>query len=73
VEVAEVAESEHRVEILRRSQTQEVFTAEVDPDNTEALSRVLRNWLDSERIDRQLWDHYTLTVDTPTGHRQVRP
>jgi hypothetical protein len=57
-----VAEREHQLEILRGSQHQETIRRVVDEEDEDGLVRIGQLWLRNERIDRDLWHRFTLTV-----------
>ena len=50
-----MAASEQRVAVIRGSQQQEVFREWVDEYDSPAMRRILHNWLESNGIDRALW------------------
>ena len=50
-----MAASEQRVAVIRGSQQQDVFRELVDEYDSAAMRHILHNCLESNRIDRGLW------------------
>jgi hypothetical protein len=54
---------EIQVRVNRGAQEQSRWMVDVrDPDSTPELRDILRDWLEAERIDPDLWPRYTLTT-----------
>ena len=69
-----MAARDHDVQVYRGGQRQDRYEARVDADNLVTVRRELHAWLEEHRVPEGQWldQDWRITVDTPTGVREVR-
>lgn len=62
-----------QLQVLRNGRTETTLDRPVNPDDYEAMSETLDNWLELNRWDRSLWHQFTITGVGATRLQEAHP